>query len=398
MKILLVHSYYQQSGGEEVVLQQEQKYLEQTEEVQVLTFSNNPGIKGAIKFFLSIWNVFAAARLKRTIREFQPDVIHVHNWHFGIGPIVIRVARNRKIPVVLTMHNYRLICPSAILLSKGKVFMDSMYARFPWKAVWQRAYRNSMTQTFWLAFIIWFHKKIGTWRMVDKYIVLAEFEKKLFVSATIGIPPEKIEVKPNFANRPVVKEGKKGNHFLFIGRLSREKGIHVLLDAFKGTDYELHIGGKGPLTSLVEQTCKEHKNIKYLGYLDKMGVQQAMYDCTALVFPSIWYEGLPMTLIEAFALGKAIIATKMGVMEIVIQHRYNGLQFEPNDPAALREQLAYWQSLSSDEKETYRRNVLTVYTSHYTPEQAMGQLMNLYRTLSSNNKRDRMQLPRLQAV
>ncbi len=378
MKILLAHSYYQQSGGEEVVFHQEQKYLERTEEVQTLTFHNKPGFRGAIQFLLSVWNIFGARKVKKAIREFRPDVIHVHNWHYGIGPIIIRVAKKRGVPVVLTMHNYRLICPSAILLSDDQIFMDSMKAAFPWKAVWRKVYRNSRIQTFWLAFVIWFHKKIGTWKIVDKYIVLAEFEKGLFVNSTLGVPGEQIEVKPNYAHRPEVKEGFKGNHFLFIGRLSREKGVRVLLDAFKQTNYELHIGGKGPLLDLVQKTCADHKNIKYLGYLDKKSVQQAMYECTALIFPSIWYEGLPMTLIEAFALGKAIIATKMGVMEIVIKHGYNGLQFDPGDAEDLRKQLTFWQNLSEEEKETYRENVLSVYHSRYTPEQAMGQLMEIY--------------------
>jgi glycosyltransferase involved in cell wall biosynthesis len=391
MKILLIHSYYQQSGGEEVVFNQEREYLEKSEQVAILTFTNNPGFKGAIKFFLSVWNVLGAAKVKKTIREFQPDVIHIHNWHFGIGPIVIRVAKKRNIPVVLTMHNYRLICPSAVLLSNGKVFLDSMKAAFPWKAVWQKVYRNSRIQTFWLAFVIWFHKKIGTWKMVDKYIVLAEFEKGLFVNSTLGVPAEKIIVKPNFAHKPEVKEGQKGNHFLFIGRLSKEKGINVLLEAFKGTDYELHIGGKGPLLKEVQKAATEYRNIKYLGYLDKKGVQQAMYECTALVFPSIWYEGLPMTLIEAFALGKSIMVTKMGVMEIVIKHQYNGLQFEPGDPDDLRKQLNYWQNLDEAEKEIYRKNVIFVYNASYTPGQAMSQLINLYKAIVADKGKKLLQ-------
>jgi glycosyltransferase involved in cell wall biosynthesis len=266
-----------------------------------------------------------------------------------------------------------------------------MKAAFPWKAVWQKVYRNSRIQTFWLAFVIWFHKKIGTWKMVDKYIVLAEFEKGLFVNSTLGVPAEKIIVKPNFAHKPEVKEGQKGNHFLFIGRLSKEKGINVLLEAFKGTDYELHIGGKGPLLKEVQKASTEYRNIKYLGYLDKKGVQQAMYECTALVFPSIWYEGLPMTLIEAFALGKSIMVTKMGVMEIVIKHQYNGLQFEPGDPDDLRKQLNYWQNLDEAEKEIYRKNVIFVYNASYTPGQAMSQLINLYKAIVADKGKKLLQ-------
>ena len=168
---------------------------------------------------------------------------------------------------------------------------------------------------------------------------------------------------------------------MFIGRLSKEKGIHVLLEAFKQTNFELHIGGEGPLQDLVEKTCEENKNINYLGYLEKKQVQQSMYDCTALVVPSICYEMMPLSIIEAFALGKPIIASKLGVIESMIHHKFNGLQFIPGNSTDLKLQLTYWNDLNEPEKDKYKQNVLSLYNSKYTPEQNTQQLLNIYKNI-----------------
>src|SRR5882757_8276534 len=153
MKVLMIHTYYLQSGGEDTIFEEEHKLMCQTEEVRVLSFRNKSGIRGLFQFALSIWNVFAAGKIKKAIKEYQPDVIHLHNFHFAIGPIAIRVAKKAAIPIVLTVHNYRLLCPSATLLHDGSLFTDSIHADFPWKAVRKKVYRNSFFQTFWLAFV-----------------------------------------------------------------------------------------------------------------------------------------------------------------------------------------------------------------------------------------------------
>lgn len=383
MKILIIHTYYQQSGGggEDIVFQQEIALLSPTEDIEALTFQNKKGWRGALQFLLVIWNVFAAKKLKNKIRQYHPDIIHIHNWHYAIGPIAIRVAKKAGIPVVHTLHNYRLLCPSATLLYNKQLFTDSIRSAFPWKAIFKKVYRNSFFQTFWLAFAVWFHKKIGTWKMIDTYIVPTGFVKNLFVHSSLGISGQKITIKPNFVKRSDTKPVERKNHFMFIGRLSEEKGIHVLLETFKNSNDELHIAGNGPLKEEVLEVCAHNSNIKYIGSLNKDGVINAMNSCTALIFPSIWYETFGLVIIEAFSLGCPLLASDIGSPTELVQHGINGFHFEAGNAAALKKQLHVWQSLSESEKEKFRYNSFSTYKEFYTPEKNKEQLIEIYKKL-----------------
>ena len=378
MKVLLIHSYYLQRGGEDNLFEQEFALLNRTEDVRTLSFRNKPGYRGALQFLFSIWNLAAARRLKNEIRSYRPDVIHLHNIHFAIGPLAIRVAKQAGVPVVMTLHNYRLLCPSATLSYKGELFTESLNETFPWKAVRKKVYRDSLLQTFWLAWIIFFHKKIGTWKMIDRYIVLTDFARELFLHSSFGLKPEKYVVKSNFKDEANLSSVQKGKHFLFVGRLSPEKGIRVLLDAFAGSDLELQIAGDGPLLPEVMSATEKYANIRFLGPLDHKKVQDAMQECTSLVFPSIWYEGMPMTILEAFSTGTPVIAGKLGAMASLIEHGYNGLHYNADDPRSLSEKLLSWQNMDTGRREKIRQNALSTYKAHYTPEQNKKTLLDIY--------------------
>jgi glycosyltransferase involved in cell wall biosynthesis len=378
MRILFVHNYYQRKGGEDNAFIQERNLLEQTEEMKILIFRNLPGLRGAAQFFFSLWNIRSAGKIRKAIKTFQPEIIHVHNWHYGIGPIFIRIAHKRKIPVVLTIHNFRLLCPSATLLYEGNLFLDSIHARFPWKAISKRLYRNSYLQTFWLSFIIWVHKKIGTWRMVDQYIVLTEMAKKLFVSSFLGVREEQFAVKPNFLDDPVKEVADREDYFLFVGRLSEEKGLEILLNAFAGKKTKLIIGGDGPMKSKVIEASQLNPWIQFAGNMEHHLVIKMMSRSTALIFPSIWYEGMPMTLIEAFATGTPVIASNLGAMASMVKNEYNGLHFTPGNAIELSNKIDYWEKLESNEKIQFSRNARSTYDSLYTPGINKMQLLSIY--------------------
>jgi glycosyltransferase involved in cell wall biosynthesis len=377
LKILLIHTFYRENGGEDAVFSQEEDLLSQTEDVRHFALCNRQRLRGALQFFLSVWNVFAARKLRREIEDFEPDIIHIHNMHFAIGPI----AKNRNIPVVVTLHNYRLLCPSATLLHDDKIFTNSVTKSFPWLAVRNRVYRHSFLQTFWLAFVVWAHKKMGTWNKVDKYIALTSFAKELFVHSSFGIQEDKFVVKPNSINQPFLRAVSRRDHFLFVGRLSSEKGIGVLLKVFKENEYRLYIAGDGKMKEEVLRECDQNENIEYLGNLDKLAVRQAMSDCSALIFPSIWYEGGPMTLLEAFSLGTPIIASNLGAMSTMIQHGYNGLHFKKGNTADLADKLDYWQTLEEEQRKTYSENAYSTFLTHYTPQKNKEELLRIYKTL-----------------
>jgi glycosyltransferase involved in cell wall biosynthesis len=387
MKVLLVHTYYLIRGGEDFVFEQELLLIGASAEVRALAFSNRSGARGALQFFLSIWNIRAARKLKQVIREFRPDVIHCHNLHFGIGPIAVRVAHKMGIPVVMTLHNYRLICPSGTLLLNGAVFTDSIRSAFPWKAVRQKAFRNSLPLTFWLAFVTWFHKRIGTWDQVDRFIVLTTFARSIFTDASLKIPTEKTFIKANFVDPVVTPAAGRKEQFLFVGRLSEEKGVLLLLEAFGQTGRQLHIAGEGPLKEAVEEASRRHANITYLGALSKPAVLEAMSAATALIFPSIWFEGLPLTIIEAFASGTPVIASDLGAMSSIVTHGYNGLHFEAGNAHALLGQLEKWERKTKEEKVIYSRNAVATFQANYTADKNRDKIMALYGDLLPSSTR-----------
>jgi glycosyltransferase involved in cell wall biosynthesis len=200
MKILLIHTIYRFKGGEDTVVESEKKMLQENgHEVYSLIFTNptNP-VKALAIFFIALFNPVSYFRVIKAIQRFQPDVIHIHNWHFAASPAIFWAARTKEIPVVYTLHNYRLLCPSGILFYQGKLFLDSLQQNFPWEAIKKKVYRNSVFQTFWLAFIVWAHYKTGTWNKVNKYIALTSFGKDVFVSSKPAVFSQKIIVKPNF--------------------------------------------------------------------------------------------------------------------------------------------------------------------------------------------------------
>lgn len=379
MKILLIHTAYQFKGGEDSVVAQEISLLKQKYEVEVLYFQNEAGAKGALQFLVSLWNRRVAKIVKDKIKQFQPDLVHIHNWHFALGPLVFRVIHSLGIPVIHTVHNYRLLCPSAILLHNGKLFTDSLQQSFPWKAVQNKVYRSSAAQTFWLAFVVWFHKKIGTWKLIDAYVCLTPFAVNLFQQSNFGVAKVQFSVKPNFTTAAkMIQSIGREKHFLFIGRLSEEKGIETLLNAFKELPFLLKIAGDGPLKNSVVQAATEFVNISYLGNLTAREVVEELQKTQALLFPSVWFEGMPMTILEALSCQTPIITSNLGAMTSLIIDGYNGFHFEPANVESLKEVVCRYESLSVIEKNQMGINAFENYKSHYSPELQLDYFDSLY--------------------
>jgi glycosyltransferase involved in cell wall biosynthesis len=387
VKILLIHSYYQQRGGEDSVFEQEYELLKQSEDIKKITFNNKSGWRGALQFILSIWNSGAAGKVRKMIYEFKPDIVQIYNWNYASGPVIIQMAKKLGVKVVVNVQNYRLLCPSASLLHHGKLFMDSIEKRgFPWKAVRCRVYRNSYFQTFWLAFVVYFHKMAGTWKMVDQYIAPSKTVEKLFTEykSYTDIPKEKFLVKPNFSIQTGILSLKREKHFLFIGRLSEEKGIDFLLDTFKNSSYELIIAGSGPLKDKVLETCAQHSNIKFAGSLDKEKVKEAMSTCTALIFSSIWYEPFGLVITEALSNGCPLIASDIGSPTELVAEGVTGIHFKTGDKKSLQNRLDYWQNLGEAERERFSFNCISSFNELFTPGKNREQLLSIYHSLVNN--------------
>lgn len=379
MKILILHSQYQLQGGEDAVVEQELALLQESHIVEILYFQNQGGLRGALQFLGSIWNVFSAQKVEQKIKEFQPDVVHIHNWHFALGPLVFRKIDSLGIPVVHTVHNYRLLCPSGILLHKGQLFTDSLRQSFPWKAVKNKVYRSSAMQTFWLAFVVWFHRQIGTWRKIDSYVCLTSFATNLFQESNFGVSKEIFFVKPNFTSvSKTLSLSEREQYFLFVGRLSEEKGITTLLEAFKKLPFELKIAGDGPLKEYVLGVTQQFSNITYLGNLTSIEVAEVLQKAQALILPSVCYEGMPMTILEAFSTGTPVITSNLGAMVSLVSNESNGFLFEPRNVIKLKETILKFDVLTGDEKKQMGRNAFESYKMLYSPESQQEYFETIY--------------------
>jgi glycosyltransferase involved in cell wall biosynthesis len=388
MNILIIHCEYQQRGGEDFVVEEESALLSSNHQVEILLFQNKTGWKGALSMLLYPINLGAANKVLQTIRSFQPDVLHLHNFHYAAGPLIIRTAKSEGIPLVMTLHNFRLLCPSATLYFKGEQLRDSLSENFPWTAIKKGVISNSSLKTFWVAFTQWIHRKLGTFDLIDTYIALNQAQKEIFLQSHLRITNERILVKPNFC--PTVETTtttEKGHHFLYLGRLSEEKGISTLLSAFAASSATVKIAGAGPLEEEVIRFSQLHHNIIYLGQLSKHEVATELSLCSALIFSSVWPETFGLVIIEAFSMGTPVIASHTGAAKDLVQDHINGLHFEPGNANDLTRKIEYWQQLPADVKERIAENAYQTWRSHYTPEVNLHLLESIYQKAINNFSR-----------
>ena len=377
MRVLVIHCTYQQKGGEDTVVSEEVKLLKSHGiTADTLIFSNTGNT--LLKLLQMPFNIQSYWATRRKIREFQPDIVHIHNLHFAGSFSVPYAIKSLGVPFVTTLHNYRLLCPSAILFHKNRPFTVSIGQRFPWKAVRMGVYKNSRLLTFWVALCMRLHQKLGTLRLCSRYIVLSDHARDLFLSSKGILEKEKLVVKQNFCDPFPAKALHEKDYFLFVGRLSEEKGIGTLLTAFSRCMYKIKIAGDGPLKEEVLRYAASFPNIEYLGALPKKDILTLLSDCTALVFPSTWPEGMPMTIIEAFSCGMAVIASRLGVMESMIVDGYNGMHFEAGNSADLLNKLHAWSRLTTQERNDYYDHAHATFDKYYTPEKNFEHLLNVY--------------------
>lgn len=390
MRILLIHNRYQQPGGEDVVFRAEFDLLSaHGHTVDTLEFNNDQIQSGWEKLLTglhSLYNPVSAKVLKQKIRAYQPDIIHLHNF-FPVGsPSLLFVANAADIPVVMTLHNYRLVCPSAILYTDGGIYEKSINHIFPWDAIKRGVYRDSRIQTALVVATTGVHKLLGTWRnKVDKYLVLTEFARSIFINSSLKLRPEQVVVKvnsvPDCGPGPVERQ----EQLLFIGRLTPEKGIKVVIEAAIKAKFSLHIIGDGPLRSLVEQTVAAFPFITYTGFSTRETVAVALQNSLAVIVASTWYEGMPMVIAEAFAAATPVVASRLGGPGELVQHESNGLHFEPGNAddlirqvKRLTDELGLATMLGQQARQSYE--------AHYTLERNYQQLVTIYEAVLAERK------------
>jgi glycosyltransferase involved in cell wall biosynthesis len=378
MKILQIHNKYRHYGGEDVVVDNEYKLLKDNGyAVNQLFFSNDT--VSPVKLFN---NVEAFNKTLKRIDEFQPDVIHVHNLFYSASPSVLKAAKSRKIPVVMTLHNYRLVCLNALFLRDSKVCTKCKNLSFPYYGVKNKCFQDSYLKSTLLASFITYSKIYKTWdSSVDRFIVLTPFIKSLIIDSSLKISKDHIVVKPNSTDDILKPEVFRDNkNFLFIGRLSKEKGVEVMLEAFnKMPELKLDIIGNGDLLEYLQK--KANKNIIFHGAKDKSFIKKKLNQVKALIFPSIWYEGLPNTLIEAFSAGTPVIASNIENINQIVISGYNGVTFIPNNSDDLVNKTL---KFSVENTEEYSLNARRQFEDTYTHRGNFESLKEMYSNLKMN--------------
>jgi glycosyltransferase involved in cell wall biosynthesis len=389
-KVLVAHNVYQQAGGEDAVFRAESGLLRRCGHVVFQYTEDNARIEGMNRLALgaeTLWSRSSRKKLRKILNETQPQVAHFHNTFPLISPSAYYACRKAKVPVVQTLHNYRLICPSALFFRHNDNCTDCIHKKFAWPGIFNKCYRGSMQQTAAVAAMVGLHRLFKTWNnQVQIYIALTAFSRKKFIEG--GLPEEKIMVKPNFIYPDPGKERGGRDYMLFVGRLAAEKGIMTLLRAFEYLPrIPLKVAGDGPLMQKAVDFIRLHgmQNVQMLGHRTGEQIIGLLKGAGCLVFPSLWYEGFPMTIAEAFACGVPVIASRLGAMKEIIDHQRTGLHFAPGDPQDLTAKIEWaWtrptimQSMGKEARWEYERN--------YTAEKNYEMLMGIYKTAIQGNR------------
>ncbi len=389
MKVLLAHNFYQQPGGEDQVFAQERRLLEDYgHQVVTYTRSNHELAASPVERLLApkrmIWAEDTRREIQRLLSTHKPDIVHVHNTFVKISPSIFAACRQAGVPVVQTLHNFRLLCPAATFFRNGEACEECREYGL-WRSIQHGCYRQSTLATAAVAAMLAVHRKARTWvNGVSGYIALTEFARRKFTEG--GLPVEKIRVKPNFVSAdPGVKE-KEGDGAIFVGRLSPEKGVKTLLQAWEriSAPIPLRIVGDGPLRRDLE-LAKSRRNlsqVEFAGQLSHPEVLEAIKSARFLILPSECYENFPMTIVEAFSCGTPVLCSRLGSMEEIVADRRTGLHFAPGSPEKLAAKVK-WAWEHPMQLRDMGRAARLEYEQKYTADINYQTLMQIYRNAIS---------------
>ncbi len=374
LRILLVHNRYRYRGGEDSVVDAERELLHDHGHPVEALFWDNAQVEDSGSLSMAartVWSRESATRLSETITAFRPDIIHVHNTFPMVSPSIYWMANRHGVPVVQTLHNFRLLCPQAMLLRDGRI-CEQCVGKVPWRGVVHRCYRDSAPASAVAAAMLVTHRTLGTYRhRIARYVALNDFCRRKFIEG--GLPAERIAIKPNFVPAPAIREQPRDG-LLFVGRLSAEKGVVALARAARlMPEASIRVIGTGPDRAALEGI----PNVELLGALPAAEVMAQMGRSLALLLPSVWYENFPRTLVEAFAMGLPVIASRIGALAELIDDGRTGLLFDVGDAQDLarrgREALADPQRMRA-----IGRAAHAIYQADYTPQANYSRLIDIY--------------------
>lgn len=385
MNILVVHNHYQIPGGEDQVAAQEAELLRSHGHKVIVYYRDNSELKGfslgqrLLLPFRTIYNPGTYREIRKRIRENKIDVVHVHNTLMLVSPAVYYAARKEKVPVVQTVHNFRLLCPGATFYRDNQICEDCL-KRGLRCALKHKCYRGSFSQTLCCVLSMKVHRATGIYKGLT-YICLTEFNKKKLLGLK-GLRPEQIFVKPNAVSAPeaLTPELERQDRFLFAARLEDMKGVRVLLEAWRllgANGPELLICGDGPLDDWSRKFAADNKmtNVRFLGRVSNDQVRRLMATSRALILPTQCYEGFPLSIAESYSVGTPVLVSNLGNGGSLVKQGVTGLKFDPKSPQSIAKAV---EKLETMEAVNWEENTRRVYDQALTPEKNYAALMEVY--------------------
>lgn len=391
MRVLVVHESYQQRGGEDAVAAAEAEQLELHGHTVLRYSRHNDELKGQGPLRIvragieTVWASRSIRDLERLLLTGKPEVVHFHNTLPLISPAAYYVCARHGIPVVQTLHNYRLVCPAATFLRDGHLCEECLGSPVAWKAVAYGCYRGSRAASAAVTAMLATHRALRTWQTkVDAYIALSEFARRKHIAG--GLPAQRFVVKPNFVYPdPGCRAPEEiGKYALFVGRLSEEKGLRGLLAAWKrlGRPIPLFLLGEGPMRDEIATQLGSPglSEATLLGSVPRDDVLRWMRGARFLVCPSHWFEGCPLVIVEAFASGIPVIATGHGPTAEMIDHGRTGLHVVPGDAGDLAARVE-WAWTHPHEMQVMGEAARKEFEAKYSAQKNYSQLLALYERL-----------------
>jgi glycosyltransferase involved in cell wall biosynthesis len=396
MRILLAHNAYRSGApsGEDIVFRNERLLLE-SQGHEVISYErynddiDESGLSKKINLALSgAWSRESYADISRKIGEFRPDIAHFHNTFPLISPSAYGACQDHGVPVVQTLHNYRLICPGALLQRNGKPCEDCVGTSLL-PALIHRCYRNSLPATGALVWMLTRNRWNKTYHtLVNRYIALTEFSAGRLVAG--GLPRDRMTVKPNFISSPPAQGDGSGDYAAYIGRLSSEKGVHTLLRAWRHVgDVPLKVAGSGDLQDdLAKYALGNKLPVEFLGLKSREEVLDIIHHAKFIVIPSEWYEGFPMVVLEAYACGTPVVASRIGSLAEIVKDGHTGLTFEPGNDTDLSDKIRFLLR-NPDVLVEYRRNARALFDAEFNAERNYRILMRIYHAAIGDYRRQK---------
>ena len=388
-RVLQVHTRYRHAGGEDQVVEAERRLLEEAGlDVRQVIFDNaelreSRSPVGDLRLAASaIWSRAAQRRVRQAVATHRPHVMHVHNTYAAASPSVYAAATARGVPVVQTLHNYRMVCPAATLFRDGHACTDCVGRSLAWPAIAHGCVRGSRAQSAVASATIGIHRALRTFSQIGTYVALTSFQRQMMVDG--GLPASQIRVIPNFLEPdPGAGDGPRAG-VLYVGRLSEEKGISALLGAAALEPRIVRIAGGGPMAPLVEQEAARG-HAEYLGPIAASTVFDEMRRAVAVVTPSICFEGFPVVVVEAYATSTPVIASRIGSLAEIVEDGVTGLLAEPGDDLDLANRVR-WAVDHPHEMLQMGANARNRYETRYGGASHLAALLDTYQAPSARSR------------